>query len=83
MAEISLSPELIAEIRLLLQFPLHSLQTGLKLHSTANTELLAAAERLYHKGMITQADGGYLTDRGLEATMSAVRLINALQPVMH
>ena len=83
MAGPTLSTELIAELSLLMQFPLHNLQTGLKLHHEAARETLAAAERLYSKGMITQTDGGYLTDRGVEASMAATRLMHALNPVIN
>jgi uncharacterized protein (TIGR02647 family) len=42
--------------------------------------MIAAVERLYEKGMLTQVDGGYLTDLGLKATEHAQALITMLMP---
>ncbi len=75
--------EMLAEVRLLLQFPRHSRLTGLKLHTDAEPGLRQAGERLYAKGLISQPDGGYLTDRGIEAANYAQLLIDSLQPTMH
>lgn len=75
--------DLLAEVRLLLQFPRHSRFAGLKLHADAEVVLRQAAERLYSKGLISQADGGYLTDRGIEAANYAQLLVDSLQPTMH
>lgn len=58
------SPELIAELELLSRFPLETTQMGIKVHSNAKDEQIAAVQRLYHKGLVTQIDGGYLTDLG-------------------
>lgn len=62
----SLSHELIAELEFLALFPLHTLDQGLKVHHNAEPGAIAAADRLFEKGMVTHRDGGYLTDRGLE-----------------
>lgn len=60
--------ELVEEIQLLTLFNLSSSQEGIKVHQhSASAEAVAAAERLYEKGLTTQADGGYLTSLGLEA----------------
>jgi len=75
--------ELMAEFRLLLQFPRNSRMAGIKLHRDVETELRSAAERLHSKGIITQTDGGYLTDRGIEAANYAHWLMDALQPTVH
>ncbi len=58
--------DLIAEIRFLNLFNLASQQEGVKVHHDADPVLVAAAGRLYRKGITTQADGGYLTDLGVE-----------------
>ncbi len=58
--------ELLDELNILMQFDLHSTQEGIKIHSSAAPSLIEAAERLHQKGVITQADGGYLTDFGIE-----------------
>ena len=39
-------------------------QDGIKVHHDASSEMIAAAEKLHTKGLITQKDGGYLTDLG-------------------
>jgi uncharacterized protein (TIGR02647 family) len=59
--------KLTDELNLLNQFNLKNEQDGIKIHHTAAYELVAAAERLHVKGLITQKDGGYLTDIGRKA----------------
>ena len=66
-----LNDESVAELELLLCFDLDSIQQGIKLHNGARAELLAAAQRLFDKGFITQYDGGYLTELGREAAEHA------------
>lgn len=63
----SIKQVLIDELEVLLQFPLDSTQAGIKIHHTAREGLIDAAQQLFEKGMITQHDGGYLTDLGYEA----------------
>lgn len=58
---------LIDELEVLLQFPLDSTQAGIKIHHTAREGLVEAAQHLFDKGLISQQDGGYLTDLGYEA----------------
>lgn len=70
--------ELNAEIRILNLFNLDSSLEGIKAHKTADPESLAAVERLYQKGLLTHADGGYLTDLGrhcAEHVQSALRIL--------
>lgn len=74
----SLNKDLIAEIELLSLFRLDSTQEGLKIHHDADPDKVEAASRLYHKGLITQVDGGYLTDRGIEAAENVQLLISQL-----
>lgn len=74
----TLTAELVQEIDLLHLFDLNSLQQGLKIHHEADPARIAAAQRLFDKGMITQVDGGYLTDRGLEAAEHAQALLGLL-----
>ena len=76
----SLSMETMQEIELLNLFDLGSSQQGLKIHHEAEPGKIAAAARLFEKGMISQPDGGYLTDRGLEAAEHRQRLVGLLQP---
>ncbi len=73
------TPELLEEIKLLNQFDLDSVAIGIKVHAQqAPEESVAAAKRLFDKGMTDQSDGGYLTERGIEAAKHAKRLINLL-----
>jgi uncharacterized protein (TIGR02647 family) len=68
----------IDELNLLVKFSRRSVQEGLKVHHDADIALVEAAERLHSKGMISQIDGGYLTDRGIETAEKAHALIDAL-----
>lgn len=74
-----ISEELNAEIRLLSLFNLSSVQEGVKVHGNADPHLIAAAQRLFSKGIITQNDGGYLTDLGIELTEHLQRALIILQ----
>jgi len=76
----ALSQELIEEINLLALFNLESIQEGIKVHRHANPQAADAAKRLYDKGIVTQEDGGYLTDLGVEAAEHAQRMLMILQP---
>lgn len=74
------TPELIAEFELLALFNLDNTQEGLKVHNNANPKAQAAVTRLHQKGLITQADGGYLTSLGLDAAEHVQALRTILQP---
>ena len=76
-------PEFIEELKLLSLFNMDSIQEGIKIHHEAGAEKIAAAERLFEKGIITQIDGGYLTNLGIEAAEHAHALINILMLVEH
>jgi len=74
-----ISPILNAEIRVLTLFNLDSAMEGIKVHQTADADTLDAIKRLYEKGLVTQADGGYLTDLGIhcaEHLQTALRILN-------
>lgn len=73
-----LTDELVAEIKLLSLFNLESVQEGVKVHGNADPGLIAAAQRLFDKGLITQHDGGYLTDLGIEVAEHAQRMLTIL-----
>lgn len=61
--------DILDEIRLLNQFRADSTAAGIKVHEhDADPALVSAAARLYEKGFIDHVDGGYLTDRGVEAS---------------
>jgi len=71
--------ELLEEIKLLNQFNLDSMASGIKVHAhKAPAEAVEAAERLFNKGLTDHVDGGYLTDLGIEAANHAQSLIGIL-----
>jgi uncharacterized protein (TIGR02647 family) len=73
--------DIIDELNLLALYNLDTTQAGLKIHtSTATPSTVAAAQRLYAKGLTTQADGGYLTNMGHEAAELGRTLFNLLNP---
>ncbi len=74
------SNENLQEIKLLNQFNLESASaSGIKVHSQeASEDTVAAAARLFDKGMTDQVDGGYLTERGIEAAKHAQSLLSLL-----
>ncbi len=72
------TPELVDELNVLTKFNTSTTQEGIKVHKTAPAEVIAATERLYAKGLITQVDGGYLTPMGQETSLHAQELIGFL-----
>ncbi len=63
-----------AELNVLINFNLDSTLNGIKVHSTATTEMRDAVKRLYQKGMLSSIDGGYLTSLGHTAAEHAQTL---------
>lgn len=61
-----ITPDLVDELNILARYDLSSTQKGLKVHSTATPAVVSATKRLYEKGLLSQVDGGYLTDLGRE-----------------
>lgn len=74
------SPEQMHELDVLIRYNLESTQQGIKVHRNANPEMIEAVKRLHQKGMITQVDGGYLTDMGRTAAEHAQTLLLMLAP---
>lgn len=70
--------DLIQELNALLRFDPTTDQQGLKVHKTADAEVIAAMKRLHAKGLLTQADGGYLTPLGREAAGHVLALTGLL-----
>jgi uncharacterized protein (TIGR02647 family) len=66
---------LTEELNLILKFPDQSLMQGLKVH---HTNVIDAAKRLHQKGIISQPDGGYLTDLGHDLAEHAKVIQSAL-----
>ncbi len=76
----SLDPELIEELSLLKRFSLNSTAEGISIPASGDPAVVAAAERLFEKGIISLSDGGQLTDSGREAVEHMNRLFNQLSP---
>lgn len=74
------SKDQIAEIDILIQYSLESNLQGIKVHSDAHTDQVEAVQRLFDKGLVTQIDGGYLTELGRKAAEHAQALILMLAP---
>ena len=70
--------DLVHELNALIRFDLDTGQQGIKVHKTAETEVIAAVHRLHAKGLITQDDGGYLTSLGREAAEHGHALLGLL-----
>lgn len=62
-----LKQDLIDEFNILLHYNLTTTLEGLKIHHDADPTVIGAVKRLHEKGLVTQADGGYLTDLGRTA----------------
>jgi uncharacterized protein (TIGR02647 family) len=74
-----INPELIDELNLLRRFSLGG-PVAMNVHDNPDAAVIAAAERMFAKGLITAADGGQLTDSGCEAIDHMERLFNLLDP---
>jgi len=72
--------EQMAELDILINYSLESTQQGIKVHSNADDTVVDAVERLFDKGLVTQKDGGYLTDIGRTAAEHAQALVLILAP---
>lgn len=72
----------IEELNLLLQFDTSTLNRGIKVHSNARREVIDACLRLYDEGLVSQPDGGYLTDSGIEALAHVQTLAGLLNTKM-
>ncbi len=71
--------ELFEEVEILALYNLDTTQAGIKVHKTAGAHAVAAAERLHQKGLVTQVDGGLLTNLGLDAAEQAQALLRILE----
>jgi uncharacterized protein (TIGR02647 family) len=73
-----ISPELAAEMQVLRMFDTSTSQSGLKVHSDASPDVIAASSRLFEKQLTTQVDGGYLTPLGYECSVHLQQLLQIL-----
>lgn len=73
------TPELLEELHILCLYNLAMSEQGIKVHrSTAEPGAVAAARRLHEKGLVTHADGGYLTSLGRSAAEHAQAVVGIL-----
>ena len=75
------TPDLVNELNTLVLFDLASTQQGIKIHKTADPQIIPATQRLHGKGLVTQVDGGYLTSLGRDATEHAQAALTILTSV--
>lgn len=68
--------DLVHELNALIRFNLDGGQHGIKVHKAAGGSD-GAVQRLHAKGLVTQADGGYLTSLGREAAEHAQKPCSA------
>jgi len=68
----------LAELKVLMLFNSPTGLEGIKVHKSAAPELIEAAQQLYDSGFISQVDGGYLTQLGIEAAEHAHSLFYLL-----
>lgn len=73
-----LAADLIAEMQVLRMFDTSTSQSGLKVHSDAEPEIINATRRLHEKQLISQVDGGYLTPLGYECSVHLQQLLQIL-----
>ena len=73
-----MTEELVEEINILAHYNLASIQEGIKVHGSAKQEVITATKRLFEKGLVSQVDGGYLTDLGVEAAEHVQALLTIL-----
>ena len=73
-------PELIEELSLLKRFSQNSSADEINIPATGDPAVVAAAQRLFEKGIVSDSDGGHLTDSGREAVEHMNRLFNQLSP---
>jgi uncharacterized protein (TIGR02647 family) len=72
------TPDLVDELNTLIRFDLETSQHGIKVHKTADDSVIAATRRLHDKGLLTLADGGYLTGLGRDAAEHAQAVLSIL-----
>ncbi|MDO8789397.1 MAG: TIGR02647 family protein [Sulfuritalea sp.] len=72
------TPDLVHELNTLIRFDLETSRQGIKVHKTADPEVIAATARLHAKGLLTQVDGGYLTGLGRDAAEHAQAALTIL-----
>ncbi len=74
-----IDPELIDELALLRRFSMGG-PVAMDVHDNPDPAVTAAAGRMHEKGLITEPEGGQLTDSGREAVEHMNALFNLLDP---
>ncbi|MBU0902129.1 MULTISPECIES: TIGR02647 family protein [Pseudomonas] len=72
--------DLIDELEILALYNLSNHLEGLKVHNNASIKAQKAITRLHEKGLISEADGGYLTSLGIDAAEHTQGLLTILSP---
>jgi len=72
------TPEIVDELNVLVRYNLTTTLEGIKVHKNADPQVIAATLRLFHKGLVTQEDGGYLTALGRETAEQAQAVLDIL-----
>ncbi|MDI1277471.1 TIGR02647 family protein [Methylobacter sp.] len=72
--------DIVEELNILVRYNLSTTQEGIKVHKTASPETIAATHRLFEKGLVSQDDGGYLTNLGIETAQQAQTVLDILTP---
>ena len=70
--------DLVDELNTLIRYDLATTQQGVKVHKTADPAIISATQRLHEKGLLTQTDGGYLTNLGREVAEHAQATLTIL-----
>ena len=73
------SNDTLDQLNVLCLFNIDTDLEGIKVHSAAGHAKIAAAKRLFDKGLTTQVDGGYLTSLGRTAAEHAQGLLQILK----
>ena len=71
--------DFLEELNVLSLFNLDTDMEGIKVHSDAGANKIAAAQRLFDKGLTSQVDGGYLTSLGRTAAEHAQGVLQILK----
>lgn len=75
-----LDPELVEELNLLMHILTNSSPEDVNISANADPAMIAAAQRLFDKGLVSTEAGGQLTDAGREAADHLNRLTNLMSP---
>ena len=73
-----LDPELVEELNLLMHILTNSSPEDVNISANADPAMIAAAQRLFDKGLVSTELGGQLTDAGREAADHLNRLTNLM-----